>query len=250
MPGIRNGNRGGEREKRRQRLFAANLESDEWALTSLRPSKSTRCYQFDVQTEATSTARSSSSSHAAPHLLAAAVEQQALSPIPIAMDFHNVLDGGSADGFIPSEHVRSVSLLISAGFVPWILSYIGNSGPDSQRRRFKLEKARRYLAKQLQYPTDCPAEPTQGKVFAYVCERKLYSDRYRAGGKAEQLQRFGTDILLDDNSSICNEAEAWGYVAYQVKDQKFVHVVEQLVEDHRCGILSDKLRITRENRQT
>ena len=248
MPGVRNGNRGGEREKRRVRLFTRNLECEEWTLDSIRPSKSTRCYKFDVQPAGPALPSSSSSCSATPHPLAASVEQLAPSPIPVAVDFHNVLDGWSLDGFFPSEHVRSISQLIAAGFVPWILCFIVHSDPAGQSRRFALERARRYLAKQLGYPTDCPTEPTAGKVFAYICERKLYNRRLQSGGKAEQLVRYSTEILVDDNASICDEATAWGCVAYQVERQKFCHVVDNIVEDDRTGILLDKLRIARENR--
>ena len=108
MPGIRNGARGEEREKRRVRLFTRNLESEEWTLDSIRPSKSIRCYKFDVQPAEPALPSSSSSCSASPQTLAASVEQLAPSPIPVAVDFHNVLDGGSRDGCIPSEHVLSI----------------------------------------------------------------------------------------------------------------------------------------------
>jgi len=206
-----------------------------------------------VQPAETALPSTSSSSLAAPssapHLLSAPVEQLALSPIPVAVDFHNVLDGGSVDGFIPSEHVRSFSQLIAAGFVPWILSFIGHSGPASQDRRFALERARRYLAKQLGYPTECPLEPTAGRVFAYICERKLYNSRLRSGGKAEQLSRYSTEILVDDNASICDEAVSWGFVTYQVKHQNFCKAVDDIVADNRAGRLSDQLRVAREYQQ-
>ena len=252
MPGDRNGNRGGKREKRRVRQIARNLESEDWTLASVRPSKSTRCYKFVVHPAESAVPSTSSSSVApsvAPHLLPVPVEQLALSTTPIAVDFHNVLDGGSVDGFIPTEHVLAYSRLIAAGFVPWILSYIGNSGPASQTRRFALERARRYLAKQLGYPTECPLEPTVGKVFAYICERKLYNARFQSGGKAEQLLHFSTEIIVDDNASICDEAASWGFVTYQVKHQNFCGAVDNIIEDNRSGILDDKLRIARESQQ-
>lgn len=230
------------------RLFTHNLENEEWTLDSIRPSKSIRCYKF-VQPAETALPSSSSSSAAPQPLAAPPVEQLALTPFPVAVDFHNVLDGGSLDGRIPQEHVRSIEQLIAAGFVPWILACIDHSGPASQSRRVALEKARRYLARQLCYPTDCPSEPTAGRVFACICERKLYNNRLQTGGKAEQLERYSTEVLVDGSASICDEVTAWGYVAYQVERQNFCHVVNNIIADNRTGILNDKLRIAQENQQ-
>ena len=175
MPGERNGSRGGKREKRRVRLISANLETERWTLSDIRPSKSVRCYRFETEAGAAQQGASSSSTlplplatPPAPSAAAVSVERYASELIPIAIDFHNTLDDGGVDGYIPSEHVRSVSALIAAGFLPWILSYIGTNGQDSDHRRKRLEVARRFLAKQLGYATDCGSEPVAGKIFAHV----------------------------------------------------------------------------------
>ena len=145
--------------------------------------------------------------------------------------------------------MRSVSALIAAGFVPWILSYIGHGGPDSDRRRKALEKARRYLAKQLGLSSDLPSEPVPGKVFAFVCERKLFHPRFQCGGKAEQLEHFDTQILLDDSKEICEEAAARGQLAYRVPRLDFPPVVDEVISDLQRGTLNSKIEQAWEERQ-
>ena len=243
MPGVRNGTRGGKREKRRKAIYVANLEAGRW--TEVRPSTSSRFYTFtyDEQSSSSSAAPSSAVPSAAPSSapptpVDTQVETSALTGIPIAIDFHRVLDGGSVDGFIPAENVRAVAALIAAGFIPWILSYIGTAGPDSSRRRQALEHSRRKLARQLGLSEDLPSEPVSSKIFAYVCDRKLFNNRLQCGGKAEQLEHFDTQILLDDNKHICAEAAEWGQHAYIVPDLDFPRVVEEVLYDARRGLFS------------
>ena len=259
MPGEHNGSRGGKREKRRLRLFSANLESERWTLSDIRPSKSIRCYRFETEVGAAQQrASSSSTSHTAvllplspppaPFPEAVSVERYVSELTPIALDFHNCLDDGRVDGYIPAKHVRAVRALIAASFVPCILSYIGNDGQDSEHRRTRLEVARRSLANLLGYTTDCGSEPVAGKIFAHVCNRRLFSERWQSGGKAECLVRFGTDILLDDNRAICREVTEWGLLAYNVPHQNFSDIVAQVIEDSRGAALERKLQESWQNR--
>ena len=132
--------------------------------------------------------------------------------------------------------------------MPWILSYIGTNGQDSEHRRTRLEVARRFLAKQFGYATDCGSEPVAGKIFAHVCNRRLYNERWQSGGKAECLVRFGTGILLDDNRAICREATEWGILAYNVPRQKFSDIVAQVIEESRSPELEQKLQESWQNR--
>ena len=113
----------------------------------------------------------------------------------------------------------------------------------------------------LRFIIDIGANPRDGALFLNVvregtCDR-VGGDCINFGDRRWEMvfvvASFPRALLAHlnvvDNSSICNEAGAWEYVAYQVVNQNFVQVVEQIVEDHRCGILSDKLRTKWENRQ-
>ena len=241
MPEIRNGNCAGKGEKRRVNIFTANLEEERWTLSDIRPSKSIRCYNWNFED---SGQPPSSSSIAAPP-----VETLALTGIPIAIDFHRVFGDGSLDGFIPTENVRAYAAFIAAGFVPWILSYIGHGGRESDRRRKALEQARRYLAKQLGLSSDLPSKPIPGNLFAFVCERKLFHPRLQCGGKAEQLEHFDTQILLDDSKEICEEAAAWGQLAYRVPRLDFPRVVDEVISNLHRGTLNSKIEQAWEERQ-
>ena len=72
--------------------------------------------------------------------------------IPIALDLHNVVDQGlpfDPQRPIPDSSIAAIRKLREFRFIPWILTFIGTQGPQSQQRRVRAEASREYIASRL-----------------------------------------------------------------------------------------------------
>ena len=126
------------------------------------------------------------------------------------------------DDVVPQASRQAVKRLTDAGFTVAILSYIGEQGDQSKRRREVLEQARVELAKWLGYATENPDKPTAGRIHATCCNAPTWALRKgqsRRTCKAQYLCRWGAPILLDDRSDVAADCEKAGTVVYQVCEE-------------------------------
>ena len=175
---------------------------------------------------------------------APASPDEASSPVPphrarIAVDFHGVLDVDlQPSGRVPLSTVQAFRQLIAQGFCPWICSYIGQGGPKSEERRGECKRIVGDLAGQLglAFPVDRISH--QG-LYLLIVPQKLWCSKHR-GGKAVALRHLQTGILVDDRREVCNEAEDYGILPYQVLTgkrprEKDIYKVSQ--DSFECGPL-------------
>ena len=134
----------------------------------------------------------------------------------LAVDLHNVLDGGRSSG--PTDAVaESWTALLSADFIPFILPYIGRRGPLSSQRRADAEEFKKALVRKLGLDVEQPGAPSRTAVFLKIVDHKV-----GVGGKVDFGSGLLCHFLIDDSIDICTEAESVGVLAYQVlgKSQK------------------------------
>ena len=133
----------------------------------------------------------------------------------IAVDFHETLE---VKGEVPLAHKEWWRTLIQLGFVPWILSYIGEQGEFSQQRRQEVKEFRTHLCEYLGLSLAWPEGPTVDGVFLKICDKKT---RNKSGpwncGKAWWAHTFESQILVDDSADVCAEAELAGIVPYHIR---------------------------------
>jgi len=157
----------------------------------------------------------------------------------VACDFHGVLDVGLlSGGKVPESTVDAFQKLISQGFCPWVCSYIGQGGPRSAERRDECRRIVADLASQLglAFPVD---HISHKGLFLLIVPQKLW-DPVNKSGKAVALRAHQTGILVDDRREVCNEAEDYGILPYQVLTQrrpkdKDIYKVSQ--DSFACGPL-------------
>ena len=96
---------------------------------------------------------------------------------------------------------------------------------ESQRKRDQAEEKRAWLAKRCGLNPRQVDKPTKGFLHLCITDRKLYSQhhsgdatRQHLNGKGESLLARDTQVLFDDNASICREVEQYGVLAYQVTE--------------------------------
>ena len=133
---------------------------------------------------------------------------------PIALDLHGVVDQGvrwNPDRPVPDSSIAAIRKLREFRFIPWILTWIGTQGPESNRRRERAVATREYIASQLGLDQDPGTEPHPDRIFLKISD-------FRTGvrGKARFCSELGTFLLLDDNFSICADCESCGILAFQV----------------------------------
>ena len=91
--------------------------------------------------------------------------------IPIALDLHKVLDQGlpfDPQRPIPDSSIAAVRKLLEFRFVPWILTFIGTQGPQSQQRRVRAEASREYIASRLGLELAKGSHPRPNGIFLKV----------------------------------------------------------------------------------
>ena len=134
--------------------------------------------------------------------------------IPIALDLHNVLDQGvpfDPRRPIPDSSIAAVRKLLDFRFVPWILTWIGSQGAQSQQRRIRAEASREYIASQLGLELAKGSWPRPEGIFLKITDFKT-----GVGGKAHFCGQLRTFIILDDNFDICQDCESCGVLAFQI----------------------------------
>ena len=165
---------------------------------------------------------------AIPQGLACLVQQNKLR---IGLDYHGVLDVGcpkypypedwipnawsrvrGKDLAHPAPHiVRFVQKLLSAGLVPYIVSYCG-----SAEREYGVELFRRELAIAVGYPTHAkPQGPTLQGLFCTFPPARV-GGLPGSEGKAAVLSHYKTYIHVDDRENIVTECQEAGILAYQL----------------------------------
>ena len=144
--------------------------------------------------------------------------------IPIALDLHNVVDQGvpwNPWRPIPYSSIAAIRKLREFRFIPWILTFIGTQGPQSQQRRVRAEASREYIASRLGLELAKGSWPRPEGIFLKVTDFKT-----GVGGKAHFCGRLRTFILLDDNFEICQDCESCGILAFQIlggkKTQRYI----------------------------
>ena len=144
--------------------------------------------------------------------------------IPIALDLHNVVDQGlpfDPQRPIPDSSIAAVRKLLEFRFIPWILTFIGTQGPQSQQRRIRAEASREYIASRLGLDLEKGSHPRPNGIFLKVTDFKT-----GVGGKAHYCGQLRTFVLLDDSFEICQDCESCGVLAFQVvggkKTQKYL----------------------------
>jgi len=123
----------------------------------------------------------------------------------VAIDWHGVLDtpaGLSSTLPVCARNVAAVRDLRNAGYVPWILSFIGTGGPLSHQRTLALRSARAYLAGRLGLSAEWPEGPSRHAIYCLIV-----SARVGEQGKVSALERFNCGILIDDRQVICRACE-------------------------------------------
>ena len=132
----------------------------------------------------------------------------------IALDLHNVVDQGvpfDPRRPIPDSSIAAVRKLLDFRFVPWILTWIGSQGPQSQQRRVQAEASREYIASRLGLVVTKGSHPRPNGIFLKVTDFKT-----GVGGKAHFCGQLRTFTLIDDNFEICQDCESCGILAFQI----------------------------------
>ena len=122
----------------------------------------------------------------------------------IALDLHHTLDDGSSLGTIPEVNVAACRQLRSKGVGTWVCSYIGRTGPNSQRVRENAEEHVRDLAEKLDisFEDSHLQGPRLDNLFFVIVNRKnwvSFPDKQGyLNGKVSALLHWNTKVLIDD----------------------------------------------------
>ncbi len=145
-------------------------------------------------------------------------EEEDTNALCVSVDLHNCLDNGQ--DFVPDSCTHAYKRLQEEGFIPFICSYIGLGGPDSQHRNNQAEDSRLRLASALGLPLTDPGYPSRQGVHLALARKKVFNQKTRTGGKAQLLRHFGAWVHIDDSYEVLDECESAGILCYQVTNPR------------------------------
>ena len=125
-----------------------------------------------------------------------------LDPRLVALDWNGTIAFG---GRVPESSYRALARLLYNGFIIQVVSYIGLTGPQSDKRRAELPDQLEALSGSLRKEL--------GNIRSLPIKAKIVSDRKH---KVPYCSQQNCHILVDDNEDIVRDAKACGFQAFYV----------------------------------
>ena len=162
----------------------------------------------------------------------------------VAIDIFGVLADRENCVVGPAEAKAFKTLWSHPCITPYLLVYIKEGDERSRARALSVQ---RQLSEYLRVPLAPQLTiPSQDAVFLHATTGPLWNFRQRNCGKAQALQRFRTNVLIDDNFGNIRESTSAGFVTIQVNsggaEQKlFIEEYRELLPPGRApSVIADE----------